>query len=198
MSTVPSSAIIHIQDAFRDTGLNLVMDSEQLENTPIRWLKFIDEFMQPFDIEECLSKTFTPKYPEIGTMVVQANIPYRAICAHHLVPVLGKAHIGYIAHTKVVGLSKLARLIDGISHMRPSLQENVGEQVVNALYGYLLPMGAGCVIAAEHGCIACRGIAEPGVATVTSSFRGAFLEEDRGHAARAEFFELIKMHPAFL
>ncbi len=194
---VSNTAILHLNMALQELGLEALQDDECRFHTSARWLKFIEEFMQPFAPQDVLGKVFESQGDPV-TMVVQANIPYRAICAHHLVPVLGKAHVGYIPKKAVVGLSKLARLVHGLSHTKPSLQEDVGEDVVNALTQYLDPIGAACVIAAEHGCMACRGIAEPGVATVTSSFRGAFLDPSKGAAARAEFFELVKMHPAFL
>jgi len=172
-------------------------DDPNFQNTPERWTRYLLEFLQPFEASEVLSVTFPPTNPGFNPMVVQGDIPYRAVCAHHLVPVLGHAHVGYIPNTKIVGLSKLSRLVWGITHRKPSLQEAVCDEIVDSLCQYLelgsaedSPSGAMCVIVAEHGCMACRGIAEPGVNTGMSSVRGAFRYRPE---ARAEFFALVNM-----
>ena len=123
-------------------------------------------------------------------MVVQVGIPFRACCAHHLLPVLGQAHVGYIPKDRVVGLSKLARIVYGISHRMPSLQEDVCDEITEALMKYLLPVGAMCVISCEHSCMAARGVEEATgcVQTVTSSIKGIFQEN---YEAREEFYHLI-------
>lgn len=173
-------------------------EDENFKATPVRFLKYLAHYFQPYDPEKDLSKTFPPV---VGTdvegeeryasaMVVQTGIPFRAVCAHHLVPVLGTARVGYIPHEKVVGLSKISRLVYGIAHQKPSLQEDVNNQIVDALMKHLKPYGAMAVIEAEHGCMACRGIEEHAVATVTSAVRGVFIKEV---AARQEFYELTHM-----
>ncbi len=185
-------------DPVRDVFIKLGMDlgDENFAETPQRWVKYILEYMQPFDEKACLSTSFTAPEDDKGAgsyahaMIVQSNIPYQAVCAHHLVPVLGRAHVGYIAHEKVVGLSKLTRLVHGISHRTPSLQEDVGNSIVHAIMQHLGAKGAMCVIKAEHGCMACRGIARLGISTSTASLRGFFIEK---HEARAEFYELVKI-----
>jgi len=170
---------------------NINMDDPNFQRTPERWLSYLAHYCQPFDPSEVLGVTFPlegaeDKYER--AMVIQTGIPYRAICAHHLVPVLGTAHIGYIPGQRVVGLSKLARLLYGISHASPSLQEDVGNAVVNALQSHLQPLGAMCVISAEHGCMSARGVEEASgcIDTVTSHVRGCFTAPD----VRMEFLAL--------
>lgn len=175
--------------------LNVSRDDPNFVSTPTRWVKYIAEFMQPFNPKDVLSKVFPLENDERDThkpMVVMANIPFEAICAHHLVPVLGKAHVGYVPTDKAVGLSKLARLVHGISHRSPSLQEDVSNAIVDALVDHVDAAGAIAVIQAEHGCIACRGVARDGIITSTSSVRGVFRDVPQ---ARAEFFELVKSSP---
>jgi GTP cyclohydrolase I len=174
--------------------LRLDLDDENFTETPERWLKFISEFCQPYDPTEHLAKSFEPKIhkSQEGTrygqaLVVQSAIPFQAVCAHHLVPVLGRAAVGYIPSQRVVGLSKLARLVWGISHRSPSLQEDVTNEIVDALMLHLKPAGAMCVIQAEHGCMACRGFAQQGIYTSTSAIRGVFIDEAH---ARQEFYQL--------
>ncbi len=181
-----------IKDTLREFGIDL--EDENFKDTPVRWLKYLGEFMQPFDAEKVLKVTFNSKPGTPNTyqhaMIVQSNIPYQAVCAHHLVPVLGHAHVGYIPHHTVVGLSKLTRLVHGCSHEKPSLQEDVGIRVVDELMKHLTPLGAMCVIKAEHGCMACRGVARLGIETTTASLRGYFIDK---HEARSEFYELVKI-----
>ncbi len=200
MQVVPGTfvSVDGIKDTLRELGIDL--EDENFKDTPMRWLRYMGEFLQPFDEKACLSTSFTaPEAPEApaknaGTynhaLIVQSNIPYQAVCAHHLVPVLGRAHVGYIAHEKVVGLSKLTRLVHGISHRMPSLQEDVGNAIVVALIEHLDAKGAMCVIKAEHGCMACRGVARLGISTSTASLRGFFITRP---AARQEFYELVKI-----
>ena len=167
------------------------MDDPNFENTPTRWLSYLAHYCTPFDPKQVLGVTFPLEGAENKyerAMVIQTGIPYRAICAHHLVPVLGTAHIGYIPNERVVGLSKLARLLYGVSHTKPSLQEDVGNSVVDALMNHLEPLGAMCVITAEHGCMSARGVEEASgcIDTITSHVRGVFAEP----AVRMEFLAL--------
>ena len=179
----------YIRIILTDAGID--MTDPNFLNTPTRWLNYINHYTQPFDPAEVLGVTFPlegakDKYER--AMVIQTGIPYRAICAHHLVPVLGTAHIGYIPNERVVGLSKLARLLYGVSHTKPSLQEDVGNSVVDALMDHLEPLGSMCVITAEHGCMSARGVEEASgcIDTITSHVRGVFSEP----AVRMEFLAL--------
>lgn len=183
-------AVVHVHAALFNY-LNLSKEDPNFTDTAARWVNYVGEFMKPFDPKECLKTRFLLEKDGLDShrpMVVQSHIPYEAICAHHLVPVLGKAHIGYIPGTHAVGLSKLARLIQGIAHMNPSLQEDVGDKVADSLSTHLEAAGVIVVIQAEHGCMACRGISRAGIITSTSSVRGVFRDVP---AARAEFFQLV-------
>jgi len=171
--------------------MGITLHDPNFIGTPLRWLKYLKHYNQPFNPGDVLSVTFPlasaeDKYER--AMVIQTGIPFRAVCAHHLVPVLGTAYIGYIPNERVVGLSKLARLLYGISHRNPSLQEDVGNSVVDALMDHLEPLGAMCVISAEHSCMSARGVEEATgcIDTVTSHVRGVFVEP----AVRMEFLAL--------
>ena len=179
-----------MEQALISLGINL--DDQNFINTPARWLKYMREFTQKYDPRADLSKTFDEPVDDIYShaMIVQQNIPYQAVCAHHLVPVLGRSHVGYVPKAKVVGLSKLTRLVWGYSHEQPSLQEDIGNKVADALMEHLDAEGAICVISAEHGCMACRGVAQQEIITTTASVRGLFKENV---AARQEFYSLVNL-----
>ncbi len=174
--------------------MGIDLDDPNFENTPARWLKYLGHYMQPYDPKEDLGITFKPTGAETydNAMIVQVGIPYHAVCAHHLLPVLGTAHVGYIPKDKVVGLSKLTRLVYGFTHALPSLQEDMCNSITTALMRYLTPLGAMCVVSAEHGCMAARGVEVPSgnIQTVTSSVKGVFAEKSE---VRSEFYDLIKV-----
>ncbi len=175
----------------REMGIDLT--DPNFVGTPLRWLKYIKHYTQPYSPKEDLAVTFPPKDGEDifdNAMIVQVGIPYRAMCAHHLLPVLGTAHVGYVPEKRVVGLSKLTRLVHGITHRMPSLQENVCNEITDALMGYLSPLGAMCVISAEHGCMSARGVEEASgcISTATASVKGVFATK---HEVRQEFYSLI-------
>lgn len=168
--------------------LNFDMMNPHSQETPDRFVHYLQEFMQKYDPEAILGTSFETN-SEYSTMVVQSHIPYRAICAHHLVPVLGVAHVGYIANERVIGLSKLARLVDAVGTSAPGVQEEHCDRIANDLMHYLKPSGAMVVITAEHGCMACRGVNKVNVPTTTSAIRGVFRDNMQ---ARAEFFQLVQ------
>lgn len=167
--------------------MGLPMDDPNFNDTPVRWIKFIMDYIIPYNPQDDLYTTF-PCEAGFHSMVVQSDIPFEALCAHHLIPFIGRAHVGYVPQEHVVGLSKLARVVHGISHMIPSIQETIGEQIADAYMRHLKPAGTIVVLQAEHGCMACRGINKAGIVTTTSCLRGIF--RDVPHA-RAEFFQLI-------
>lgn len=180
--------------ALRKLGMPTDTD-ENFKNTAKRFLKYLQDYTQAYDPSVDLGVTFPPKKgkaeePYDRPIVVQVGIPYRAVCAHHLLPVLGLAHVGYIPTERVVGLSKLTRLVYGISHAMPSLQEDVCDQITDALMEHLKPYGAMCVISAEHGCMSARGVEEASgcIDTVTSSVKGVFIQK---HEARTEFYQMV-------
>jgi GTP cyclohydrolase I len=111
------------------------------------------------------------------------------MCEHHCLPFFGKVHIAYIPNKKIVGISKLARLVD-IYARRLQIQERIGQQVTDALMKYLKPKGAACIITAEHMCMRMRGVSKQNSTMVTSSLTGVFLEDA---AAKNELIQLIKL-----
>jgi GTP cyclohydrolase IA len=133
------------------------------------------------------------RHLEIGFMesardtVLIRDIPLASLCEHHLMPFIGKAHLGYVPHGRVVGLSKLARLVEGYAR-RPQLQERLTAQIADALYESLGSRGSIVVIEADHTCMTARGVQKPGSITVTSAVRGIYEEDE---ALRAEAMALI-------
>lgn len=189
-----TSTKAHLQVVLTKLGIDPM--NENFEGTAARFLRYLQFYTQVYDPTKDLETTF-PAKRERGVvydraMVVQVGIPYRAVCAHHLLPVLGTAHVGYCPKDRVVGLSKIARLVYGISHAMPSLQEDVCDEVTEALMKHLDPVGAMCVISAEHGCMAARGVEEaPGcIQTVTSSIKGIYQTD---HTAREEFYRIVTL-----
>ncbi len=124
--------------------------------------------------------------------VLVRDIPLYSICEHHLIPFAGKAHVGYAPEGRVVGLSKLARLVEGYAR-RPQLQEQLTAQIADALYENLGSRGSIVVIEAEHLCMTARGVQKPGSITVTSAVRGIYEQDE---ALRAETMALISRGPA--
>jgi GTP cyclohydrolase I len=120
-------------------------------------------------------------------MVLVRDIPLASLCEHHLLPFIGKAHVAYAPSGRVVGLSKLARLMEGYAR-RPQLQERLTAQIADALFEDLGSRGAIVVIEADHSCMTMRGVQKPGSITVTSAARGIYEEQD---ALRAEVMALI-------
>jgi GTP cyclohydrolase I len=120
-------------------------------------------------------------------MVLVRDMPMASVCEHHLLPFVGKAHVGYVPNERVVGLSKLVRVLEGYSR-RPQLQERLTAQVADALYGGLKMRGSIVVVEADHLCITMRGVQKPGSKTVTSAVRGTFAQDER---VRREAMSLI-------
>ena len=121
-------------------------------------------------------------------MVILRDIPFASICEHHLLPFTGKAHVGYIPQGRVVGLSKLARVVEGFAR-RPQVQERLTSAIADAIMEELEPDGCGVVIEATHTCMTIRGIQKPGSSMITSAMRGGFR---RRPETRAEFFPNIR------
>lgn len=172
-------------------------EREGLKETPKRVAKMYEEIFASVgktndEIISELSKTFTEKDTEgnqkFGDMVIVRDIPFYSTCEHHLVPFFGKAHVGYIPNKKVIGLSKIARLVEAIAK-RPQIQERITKEVADCLVSMLEPVGVIVVIQAEHLCMSMRGVKKPGSNTVTSAARGAFKDDQ---STRMEFLSLIK------
>jgi GTP cyclohydrolase I len=141
--------------------------------------------MDPADI----LKTFEDGAEGADEMVIVHNIPFFSYCEHHLAPIIGIAHVGYIPNGKLVGLSKLARLVDCFGR-RLQVQERATVQIADALVKHLCPIGVGVLIRASHGCMETRGVKIQGSVTTTSAMRGALLEKS---AARKEFLDLCAL-----
>lgn len=131
-----------------------------------------------------LKVTFGEKHEE---MVIVKNIAFYSMCEHHLLPFSGKVHVGYTPHGKVVGISKLVRVVEGFAK-RPQLQERMTSQIADSIMKALNPFGVAVVIEAEHTCMAMRGVQKPGSSIITSAMRGSFRKNE---AQRAEFMSLI-------
>lgn len=158
---------------------------EGLVETPRRVVRSFIEMTSGYrdDPEKLLSTSFTENYDE---MVVVQNVGFWSLCEHHMVPFHGKAHIGYIPNGKVVGLSKLARLVECYAK-RLQIQERMTQQIAHAIETHMKPLGVGVVVNARHLCMEMRGVKSAGAVTVTSCLLGVFRE-----TAREEFLSLVR------
>lgn len=177
----------YIYQVLQELGLDTAQ--EGLRGTPRRVAAYLREFNQPFDPHTVVGDGFKRPGHHAG-MITQDNIPFRMVCEHHLLPAIGKAAIGYIPDKRVVGLSKLPRLVSAVGCEKPGLQEGICDRIADLFNDAIKPKGIIVVISAEHTCMAARGVAAPGVITTTSSVRGLLRDVP---AARAEFFSLVKI-----
>lgn len=161
-------------------------DREGLRDTPDRVARMYAEMFAGLhqDPREHVRKTFTQKYDEV---VLVRDIEFSSMCEHHLLPFTGKAHVAYLPHGKVAGLSKLARVVDTISK-RPQIQEQMTEQVADLLMEELGARAVAVVIEASHSCMTIRGVRKPDSYTTTSAMRGAFRDNP---TTRMELLALI-------
>lgn len=168
----------HVQDAIR-TLLRWAGDDpdrEGLLDTPARvgraWREYCEGYQEDPGVH--LSRTFE----EVGgydEVVLLRDIPFQSHCEHHLAPIVGKASIAYLPRNRVVGISKLARVLHGFAN-RLQVQERLTSEVANCIWENLQPQGVAVVIEAQHGCMTGRGVRTPGVGMVTSRLLGQFLE----------------------
>ena len=163
-----------IQKAVRDilTAVGEDPDREGLLDTPARVARMYAELFSglPQDPARHLDVHFTEQYDE---MVILRDISFHSMCEHHLLPFIGRAHVAYLPRGKVVGVSKLARVVEEFAR-RPQVQERLTSQIANALMDKLDARGVGVIIEAEHTCMTIRGIRKPGSRMVTSAMRGLF------------------------
>ncbi len=188
------------QTAIRDllASLDLDVKGEHLCDTPKRVAEFYEEFLNPSDF----SFTAFSNRPDLpfthqgdgqpilvyDQIILQSNIPFYSMCAHHLLPFFGRAHVAYIPNARICGLSKLARLVD--KHARQlTLQEKIGRSIADELEEVLDPLATAVMIDAEHMCMTMRGVNKPGTITSTSDMRGAFRDKP---AARQELLAMIQ------
>lgn len=180
-----------VQEILTTLGMDLTDDS--LRGTPKRVAKaFVKELFSGLhpDNKPELS-TFENSY-KYGEMLVEKNIVLYSTCEHHLLPIVGRAHVAYISKGKVIGLSKMNRIVDYFAK-RPQVQERLTMQVVQALQEALGTQDVACVIDAKHLCVNSRGIKDIESSTVTSEYGGAFKDKD----VKKEFLEYIKLDTVY-
>jgi GTP cyclohydrolase I len=165
-------------------ALGIATDSESLRETPARMARAYAELFTPpaFDL------TTFPNDEGYDELVLARSIPMRSVCEHHLLPFIGVAHVGYLPGERILGLSKLARVVEHFA-ARPQVQERLTKQVAGWLQDNLAPAGVGVVIEAEHTCMTVRGVRASGSTTVTSTLLGTVRDDPR---SRQEFFALAR------
>jgi GTP cyclohydrolase I len=164
------------------TALGIPVHSESLRETPARMARAYAEWFTPTPFE----LTTFPNDEGYDELVLARSIPLRSVCEHHLLPFVGVAHVGYLPADRILGLSKLARLVDHFSR-RPQVQERLTKQIADWLAQHLCPRGVGVVIQAEHTCMTLRGAQAVGSQTLTSTLLGTLRDDAR---SRQEFFAL--------
>ncbi len=168
------------------TALGVDLDRDSLAETPGRMARAYAELLTPRDFQPT---TFANDegYDEL---VLARGIPIRSVCEHHLLPFIGVAHVGYLPGQRILGLSKLARVVELFAH-GPQVQERLTKQIADWLSTQLQPAGVGVVIEAEHLCMTLRGVQAVGATTVTSTLLGTLRDDAR---SRAEFFVLAGLN----
>lgn len=159
---------------------------EGLLETPRRVAKMYAELFTGLHLDPArhLKKVFVEQYDEL---VLVRDIAFNSMCEHHLLPFIGKAHVGYLPNNKIAGLSKLARVVEEVSR-RPQVQERMTHTIADLLHQELDAKGVVVVLEAEHTCMSIRGVKKPGALTITSAVRGLFLTNQ---SSRAEVMSLI-------
>jgi GTP cyclohydrolase I len=163
-------------------------DREGLLDTPARVARSYGELFMGYDVDPraYLERTFE----QVGgydQLVVLKDIRFVSFCEHHMLPVVGKAHVGYLPTNRVVGISKLARVVNGFAR-RLQIQEKLTAEIGHAIQDVLQPLGVGVVIEAEHSCMTLRGVNSPGASLTTSHLLGAIRDDPR---TREEFLRLV-------
>jgi GTP cyclohydrolase IA len=175
----------HVRALLEELGLDL--SEPNLADTDSRVARMYLEMFRGLEEGARPQVTAFPNDEGYSAMVMEKDIPFYSMCSHHLVPFYGHAHIAYVPNDRIVGLSKLARIVEFYAK-RPQLQERLTEQVVTFLQEELEPQGAMVVMHARHLCVEMRGVKKPGVVTITSAIRGIFHERP----IREEFLELLQ------
>jgi GTP cyclohydrolase I len=163
-------------------------DREGLVDTPARVARAYEDWFSGYRVDPVrfLKRTFE-EVEGYDEMIVLRDITFESHCEHHMAPIIGRAHVGYLPTNKVVGISKLARVVEAFAR-RFQVQEKMTAQIANTIQDVLKPKGVGVVIEAEHQCMTTRGIHKTGVSMVTSQMLGTIREDAR---SRAEFLRMI-------
>ncbi len=163
-------------------------DREGLQETPLRFLKAMAEYTKGYrEKPEDVLKVFEDGGEGVDEMVIVRDIPVYSLCEHHLAPFFGKAYVGYVPDKKILGLSKISRLVEVYSR-RLQVQERLTNQIADALAKHLQPLGVAVVIECRHLCMESRGVKHAGSSTVTSALRGSI---KKNPDTRKEFLSLI-------
>ena len=168
------------------TALGVDLDDPSLRDTPGRVARMYGELLTP----RTFNVTTFPNDGSYDELVVVRDIPFSSLCEHHLMPFTGVAHVAYLPGERIVGLSKLARVVE-LYARRLQVQERMTAQIADWLESALQPSGVGVVLEAEHLCMTVRGVQTPGARTITSAVRGRVREDAR---TRAEFLAIIRPH----
>jgi GTP cyclohydrolase I len=168
-------------------ALGADLDSDHLRETPRRVAKAYVELLTP----RPFNATTFPNDEDYDELVLVRDIPFRSLCMHHMLPFQGSAHVAYLPGERIVGLSKLGRVVDMFAHDL-QVQERLTTQVADWLEQVLEPRGVGVIVEAEHLCMSMRGVQKPGSRTVTSALRGLIKDDAR---TRQEFLSLIRNTP---
>ncbi len=175
-----------VRDLLQFVGEN--PDREGLQETPVRFLKAWREYTRGYsERPEDILKVFEDGAERVDEMVIVHDIPVYSLCEHHLAPFFGKAHVGYVPDHKILGLSKISRLVEVFSR-RLQVQERLTNQIADAMDEHLQPLGVAVVIECRHMCMESRGIRHQGSGTVTSALRGSIKTNPD---TRREFLSLI-------
>jgi GTP cyclohydrolase I len=169
------------------TALGIDCDTDSLADTPARMARAYAELLTPREFQ----LTTFDNDEGYDELVLARAIPIRSVCEHHLLPFVGVAHVGYLPGERILGLSKLARVVELFAHA-PQVQERLTKQVADWLATNLQPKGVGVVIEAEHLCMTLRGVRAVGASTITSTLLGTLRDDAR---SRSEFFALAGLGP---